>query len=223
MGRWRPIEKNIIGIINEYSFPACHGRFCRPGHKYNFVQRGLIERLKDGDESSPVKDFYEFMFHQDALRNVDMVYPSMPVVFDIIQLENAVRVAAGDDELENCPFANVSDNPLMDMGRIGQIAESDEETNEPVNVNDRVFLMGWNVRPLTQADWADAELRDLLTAYDEEFLPELLENIATFEERDIENATEYLKYRLADKKKHFDVDFYVDKSLSQSTHEIVSE
>lgn len=53
--QWRPIEKNVIGIINEYAFPACHGLFCRPGHKYNFVQRGLIERLKDGEESSPVK------------------------------------------------------------------------------------------------------------------------------------------------------------------------
>ena len=115
------------------------------------------------------------MFHENALRNVDMVYPSMPVVFDIIQLENAVRIAAGDDEIENCPFANAPDNPLMDMGRIGQVPESDDETDKVVNVNERVFLMGWNVRPLTQADWADAELREMLNAYDEEFLPELCE------------------------------------------------
>ena len=32
--------------------------------------------------------------------------------------------------------------------------------------------------------------------------------IAEFEERDLENATEYLKYRLDDKKNHFDVNFY---------------
>ena len=55
-----------------------------------------------------------------------------------------------------------------------------------------------------------------------------MENIATFEERDIENATEYLKYRLADKKKHFDVDFYAkqsdeDRVQSLFTHEIVRE
>ena len=118
------------------------------------------------------------MFHQDALRNVDMVYPSMPVVFDIIQLENAVRVAVGDDALDSCPFVNASENPLLDMGRIGQAPESDEETDEVVSVNDRVFLMGWNVRPLTQADWADAKLREMLTAYDEEFLPELCEFIS---------------------------------------------
>ena len=58
-----------------------------------------------------------------------------------------------------------------------------------------------------------------------------MENIATFEERDIQNATEYLKYRLADKKKHFDVDFFNAQDttkkqegiLSLSTHEIVRE
>lgn len=53
-----------------------------------------------------------------------------------------------------------------------------------------------------------------------------MENIATFEERDIENATEYLKYRLADKKKHFDVDFYAkqsDEDNVQLTHEIVRD
>ena len=120
------------------------------------------------------------MFHQDALRNVDMVYPSMPVVFDIIQLENAVRVAVGDDALDSCPFANAPENPLLDMGRIGQAPESEEETDEVVSVNDRVFLMGWNVRPLTQADWADAKLREMLTAYDEEFLPELCEFVSIY-------------------------------------------
>merc|ERR1711976_473382 len=26
--QWTPIEKNVIGIVNEYSYPAAHGLFC---------------------------------------------------------------------------------------------------------------------------------------------------------------------------------------------------
>jgi len=44
--------------------------------------------------------------------------------------------------------------------------------------------------------------------------------IAEFEERDLENATEYLKYRLDDKKNHFDVNFY-NQELPKERNEIV--
>ena len=88
--------------------------------------------------------------------------------------------------------------------------------------------MAWNIRPLTKNNWNSEATREKIEAYNEEFLPDLcmyqylldfwvwvknyiifsVTKIAEFEERDLENATEYLKYRLDDKKNHFDVNFY---------------
>ena len=92
--------------------------------------------------------------------------------------------------------------------------------------------MAWNIRPLTKKNWNNETTREKIEAYNEEFLPDLcmyqyllnfrlfeflgekmklnfsVTKIAEFEERDLENATEYLKYRLDDKKNHFDVNFY---------------
>ena len=48
---------------------AAHGLFCHPNKKYNFVERGIVERLEDAKEESPVKDYYEFLFHKDALQS----------------------------------------------------------------------------------------------------------------------------------------------------------
>ena len=49
------------------------------------------------------------------------------------------------------------------------------------------------------------QIFEFLARNENEFL---VTKIAEFEERDLENATEYLKYRLDDKKNHFDVNFY---------------
>ena len=121
-----PIEKNVIGVVNEYSYPAPHGLFCDPHKRYNFVARGLIERLNDAPEESPLADYFDFMFHEKAVRNVSEVYPSMPVRFDIIQLINAVRRGEGDEEIENCVFSQ-QENPLLSMSSIGQLPDGTEE------------------------------------------------------------------------------------------------
>ena len=121
-----PIERNVIGVLNEYSYPAPHGLFCDPSKRYNFVARGLIERLNDASEESPLAEYFDFMFHQSAVRNVSQVYPSMPVRFDIIQLTNAIRQGEGDEEIEDCVFAE-QDNPLLSMSSIGQLPDGVEE------------------------------------------------------------------------------------------------
>ena len=79
----------------------------------------------------------------------------MPVVFDIIRLVNNVS-----DELEDNPFSTDEENPLLRMDSIGQLEEIDEEDTEVTDgeeedgetegrLEDRVFLMAWNVRPIT--------------------------------------------------------------------------
>ena len=50
----------------------------------------------------------------------------MPVRFDIIQLTNAIRQGEGDEEIEDCVFAE-QDNPLLSMSSIGQLPDGVEE------------------------------------------------------------------------------------------------
>ena len=86
----------------------------------------------------------------------------MPVVFDIVGLVNNVREPISDDgdELEDNPFFTDEENPLLRMDSIGQLEEIDEEDTEVTDgeeedgetegrLEDRVFLMAWNVRPIT--------------------------------------------------------------------------
>ena len=64
----------------------------------------------------------------------------MPIKFDIIQLVNRVRQGEyGDEELENCPFSNESDNPLLNMSSIGLLPEDQE--SEGASLKKRVSLI----------------------------------------------------------------------------------
>merc|ERR1712142_241193 len=46
---WTPIEKNVLGMVKEYSYPKAHGIFAKNGSKLFISNRGLIERLNDDE------------------------------------------------------------------------------------------------------------------------------------------------------------------------------
>ena len=107
----------------------------------------------------------------------------MPVVFDIIGLVNTVREATDDDgeELEDNPFNSDEDNPLLRMDSIGQIEEGNNDTEDieetdtetAAALEDRIFLMAWNVRPLSSKIMNEKELIESFSDIEDELKIEL--------------------------------------------------
>merc|ERR1711990_248072 len=203
---WTPIEKNVLGMVTNYSFPKTHGIFAKQGAKLFISNRGLIERLDDKESDSLASEFYQFMFHESSIQNVSSAYPLMPVVFDIIGLVNNVREPMNHDgeDLEDNPFVTDEENPLLRFDSIGLIEEANEDVEEGEQekdgetenkIEDRKFLMAWNVRPISVKN-LNEEIIQNFEEIEDELKIELTKNISEFEERSMENTIEYLKLRL---------------------------
>jgi len=225
---WTPIEKNVLGIVTNYSYPKAHGIFAKEGAKLFISNRGLIERLDDEESDSLASEFYQFMFHESAIQNVSSAYPLMPVVFDIVGLVNNVRepMNPDGDDLEDNPFVTDEENPLLRMDSIGLIEEANEDTeasseesegSEEVEqeedgqtedkIEDRKFLMAWNVRPISVKNLTEEKIQNF-EEIEDELKIELTKNISEFEERSMENTIEYLKLRLERIKRTFETEKY---------------
>ena len=61
---WVPVEKNVLGLVKEYSYPEGIGVFVHPGDQYYKCNRGIIERLLDAQHDTRAKPFFDFMFHE---------------------------------------------------------------------------------------------------------------------------------------------------------------
>merc|ERR1711990_73033 len=215
---WTPIEKNVLGMVTNYSFPKTHGIFAKQGAKLFISNRGLIERLDDKESDSLASEFYQFMFHESSIQNVSSAYPLMPVVFDIIGLVNNVREPMNHDgeDLEDNPFVTDEENPLLRFDSIGLIEEANEDVEEGEQekdgetenkIEDRKFLMAWNVRPISVKN-LNEEIIQNFEEIEDELKIELTKNISEFEERSMENTIEYLKLRLERIKRTFETEKY---------------
>merc|ERR1711962_47797 len=205
---WTPIEKNVLGIVTNYSYPKAHGIFMKNASKMFISNRGLIERLNDDENDSLASEFYQFMFHESAIQHVSSAYPLMPVVFDIVGLVNNVREPINEegDDLEDDPFDTDEENPLLRMDSIGQIEEDadeegiegeeeEEDKETEAKIEERKFLMAWNVRPISIKN-LNEEIVQNFEEIENELKIELTKNISEFEERSMENTIEYLNLRL---------------------------
>ena len=62
---WVPVEKNVLGIVKEYSFPEAIGLFVDVKNPYYSSNRGIVERLRDPDpEASCASPYFDFLFHE---------------------------------------------------------------------------------------------------------------------------------------------------------------
>ena len=112
----------------------------------------------------------------------------MPVVFDIVGLVNNVRepMNPDGDDLEDNPFVTDEENPLLRMDSIGLIEEANEDTeasseglegSEEVEqeedgetedkIEDRKFLMAWNVRPISVKNLTEEKIQNFEEIEDE--------------------------------------------------------
>ena len=112
----------------------------------------------------------------------------MPVVFDIVGLVNNVRepVNHDGDDLEDNPFVTDEENPLLRMDSIALIEEANEDTeasseglegSEEVEqeedgetedkIEDRKFLMAWNVRPISVKNLTEEKIQNFEEIEDE--------------------------------------------------------
>lgn len=223
---WTPIEKNVLGIVTNYSYPKAHGIFAEKRAKLFISNRGLIERLDDDESDSLASEFYQFMFHESSIQNVSSAYPLMPVVFDIIGLVNNVRQPMNHDgdDLEDNPFVTDEENPLLRMDSIGLIEEANEDSEEieqeedretENKIEDRKFFMAWNVRPISVKNLSE----DIIQNFGEienELKIELTKNISEFEERSMENTIEYLKLRLERITRTFETEKYQEIMMMET-------
>ena len=112
----------------------------------------------------------------------------MPVVFDIIGLVNNVRepMNPDGDDLEDNPFVTDEENPLLRMDSIALIEEANEDTeasseglegSEEVEqeedgqtedkIENRKFLMAWNVRPISVKNLTEEKIQNFEEIEDE--------------------------------------------------------
>ena len=112
----------------------------------------------------------------------------MPVVFDIVGLVNNVRepMNPDGDDLEDNPFVTDEENPLLRMDSIALIEEANEDTeasseglegSEEVEqeedgetedkIEDRKFLMAWNVRPISVKNLTEEKIQNFEEIEDE--------------------------------------------------------
>ena len=112
----------------------------------------------------------------------------MPVVFDIIGLVNNVRepMNPDGDDLEDNPFVTDEENPLLRMDSIALIEEANEDTEASSEelegseegeqeedgetedkIEDRKFLMAWNVRPISVKNLTEEKIQNFEEIEDE--------------------------------------------------------
>ena len=112
----------------------------------------------------------------------------MPVVFDTIGLVNNVRepMNPDGDDLEDNPFVTDEENPLLRMDSIALIEEANEDTeasseglegSEEVEqeedgqtedkIENRKFLMAWNVRPISVKNLTEEKIQNFEEIEDE--------------------------------------------------------
>merc|ERR1712235_54323 len=83
--------------------------------------------------------------------------------------------------------------------------EEDGETED--KIEDRKFLMAWNVRPILVKNLTEEKIQNF-EEIEDELKIELTKNISEFEERSMENTIEYLKLRLERIKRTFETEKY---------------
>merc|ERR1712235_135157 len=83
--------------------------------------------------------------------------------------------------------------------------EEDGETED--KIEDRKFLMAWNLRPISVKNLTEEKIQNF-EEIEDELKIELTKNISEFEERSMENTIEYLKLRLERIKRTFETEKY---------------